>query len=231
MSGGPAAGWTLSVPSYIVPGTYLENVLYLEGLPEVRAVELLFYLYDEDARGLLARERGGLAARRGRFAFSVHMPDRLEPGHAELLGLTLGLAGRFILHPPPSGSSAFLRLVQSWRAQHGDRFLLENLVGRCFEELAAELPDLPLCMDTGHLLLNGSEVGGFLERWGPRVREIHLHGLRQGEDHRPFAAADPWFQDLVPFLRGFAGVVNVEVFSRADLDECLHALREAGLLA
>jgi hypothetical protein len=227
---GPAAGWTLSVPSYIVPGTYLENVLYLESLPEVRAVELLFYLYDEDARDLLAREREGIAARRGRFRFSVHMPDELRPEHGELLELTCGLAERFILHPPLSGSRAFVRLVREWRARCGDRFLLENLVGRGFEELAAAMPDLPLCLDTGHLLLNGSGVASFLKRFAARIREIHLHGVRDGADHRPFGAADRWLQELAPFLRSFTGVVNLEVFSRGDLDECLRALRECGLL-
>jgi hypothetical protein len=223
-------GWTLSVPSYIVPGTYLENVRYLEGLPVIQAVELLFYLYDRDARELLARERAGLAARRGRFSFSVHLPDALEPEHVEILALTRSLSERYILHPPPSGEKDFLRLVRDWRAEHGELFLLENLIGRCFEDLAAAMPDLPLCLDTGHLLRSGSGIRDFLSRHGARVREIHLHGVRQGEDHRPFLATESWLQDLLPFLEHFSGVVNLEVFSRPELDECLRSLAEAGLL-
>ncbi len=230
MSRGPSAPWTLSVPSYIIPGTYLENVRFLERFPEIRAVELLFYLYDPSTRELLVREREGLAARRGRFSFSVHLPDDLQSGHAEILELTRDLAERYILHPPPSGDDAFLRLVERWRAEYGEVFLLENLAGRSFEALAAGLPGLPLCMDTGHLLLNGGGVGDFLRRHGGRLREIHLHGVQEGADHRPFRAAESWLRELGPFLRRFTGVVNLEVFSLADVTACLSALRDAGLL-
>jgi hypothetical protein len=226
----PQAPWTLSVPSYIIPGTYLENVRFLESLTPVRAVELLFYYYDPGTRELLLRERDGLAARRGRFSFSVHLPDHLRPEHEELLELTLDLAGSYILHPPPSGERDFLRLVEGWRAKYGEIFLLENLIGRRFEELAGELPDLPLCLDTGHLLLGGSPMGGFLRRYGPRLREIHLHGVQHGADHRPFQAAEPWLGELGPFLRRFRGTVNLEVFCLAHLSECLAALRDSGLL-
>jgi hypothetical protein len=218
------------VPSYVSPGTYLENVRYLENFPEIRAVELLFYLYDPETRELLVREREGLAARRGRFSFSVHLPDDLKPEHAEILELTRVLAERYILHPPPSGDRDFIRLVKRWRAEYGEVFLLENLIGRSFEALAAALPDLPLCLDTGHLLLNGAGIAGFLERHGPRVREIHLHGVWRGADHRPFHESDPWFRELVPFLRRFTGVVNLELFSLAAVTECLGVLRSARLL-
>jgi hypothetical protein len=231
MSRGALTPWTLSVPSFVIPGTYLENVLFLEDFAEIRAVELLFYLYDPETRELLVREREGLAARRGRFSFSAHLPDDLKPEHAEILELTRDLAGRYILHPPPSGDLEFLRLVKGWRATYGEVFLLENLIDRSFESLAAGLPDLPLCLDTGHLQLSGGGIAGFLRRYGPRLREIHLHGVRQGVDHRPFDGAEPWFRELEPFLRGFTGVVNLEVFSLADLRECLGTLRAARLLA
>jgi hypothetical protein len=160
----------------------------------------------------------------------VHLPDDLRPEHAEILELTLGLAGRYILHPPPSGEQDFLHLVKGWREKYGEIFLLENLIGRRFEALADELPGLPLCLDTGHLLLSGGTIEGFLRRHGPRLREIHLHGVQHGADHRPFQAAEPWFRELEPFLRGFRGTVNLEVFSLADLSECLAALRDSGLL-
>ena len=231
MSRGPFAPWTLSVPSFVIPGTYLENVRFLEDFAEIRAVELLFYLYDSETRDLLVRERDGLAARRGRFSFSVHLPDDLKPEHAEILELTRDLAGRYILHPPPSGEQDFLRLVKRWRAIYGEVFLLENLIDRSFEALATGLPGLPLCLDTGHLLLSGGGIGDFLQRHGPRLREIHLHGVRQGLDHRPFGGAEPWFRELEPFLRRFTGVVNLELFSVSHLRECLGALRAAGLLA
>jgi len=193
-------------------------------------VELLFYFFDGETRELLERERDGLRARQGRFTYSVHLPDHLREEHRVLLELVRGLAGTCVLHPPPAGEEEFLELVRRWRREFGDVFLLENLVGRSFERLAAELQDIPLCLDTGHLLLNGARLGPFLGTYGPRIREIHLHGVREGADHRPPAPGEAWLAELAPFLRRFEGTVNLEIFSRADLDSSLRALRDAGLL-
>jgi sugar phosphate isomerase/epimerase len=88
----------------------------------------------------------------------------------------------------------------------------------------------PLCCDTGHLLRSGSSIGEFLKRYGSRVEEIHLHGVRDGADHRPFAAGEPWFQGLVPFLSAFDGVVNIEVFSIGEVNTIVSALAEVGVL-
>jgi len=77
LSRGAIAPWTLSVPSFVIPGTYLENVLFLEDFAEIRAVELLFYLYDPETRELLIREREGLAARRA--------SERVKESHIQKL--------------------------------------------------------------------------------------------------------------------------------------------------
>ena len=46
----------LSVPSYVIPGTYAENLRFLVEKPEVDGVELLFYMYDEEIRSLMMEE-------------------------------------------------------------------------------------------------------------------------------------------------------------------------------
>jgi hypothetical protein len=221
----------LSVPSYVIPGTYAENLRFLVAVSEVRAVELLFYLYDGPTAELLRREAAEIASHRGRFSFSVHLPDDLQPEHEEILALTRPFADRYVLHPPASPPQAFLRTVERWRGRYGEIFLLENLVGRGFAALARRWPGMPVCCDTGHLLLGGEEIGRFLDEYGGRIGEIHLHGVRDGRDHRGFGPGEDWFQRLVPFLRGFQGVLNLEVFSIGEVRAILDALRARGLLA
>ncbi len=220
---------TVSVPSYVIPGTYGENLRFLEAVPEVRAVELLFYLFDEETCELFRREAPLVASLRERFDFSVHLPDRLLAEHEEILVLTRAFAGRYILHPPEGRVRSFIRTVDRWRRRYGEIFLLENLIGRDFPALAGRWPRMPVCCDTGHLLRTGAGIGRFLEEYGGRIGEIHLHGVKDGQDHRDFGPQEPWFRELVPFLRGFRGVVNLEVFSIGEVRSILAALRAHGL--
>ena len=219
----------LSVPSYVIPGTWAENVRFLDAVPEVRGVELLFYLFDGETRDLFAGERAAIEPYRGRFSFSAHLPDPLLPEHEEVLRLTAGLASRYVLHPPEGDEAGFVRTVEAWRRRHGEIFLLENLIGRDFASLARRWPTLPLCLDTGHLLLSGGTVGRFLEEHGERIGEIHLHGVKDGRDHRDFGPGEPWLAELLPFLRGFRGRLELEVFSMEEVRAILGALRANGL--
>jgi sugar phosphate isomerase/epimerase len=231
----------------VIPGTYLENLRFLADKPEIRGVELLFFLYDGDIRAQLEAEWRGILEYRDRFSFTAHLPDRLLPEHGELVERLSPLVRHFIVHPgPPEEAEAMGALLRSWAGQlraadnrSGDRrtgrgpFLVENtLSGR----LPAILPyldeDTGLCMDTGHLLLEGQSPADFLRRHGDRVGEIHLHGLdrakadRDGRlpDHRPLRAGDPWLTELAPLLAGFAEPVNLEVFSWEEVTESLAVL-------
>jgi hypothetical protein len=214
---------TLSVPSYVIPGTYGENVEFLADRREIQAVELLFYYFDDESRDLFVREKSLIASYRERFTFAVHMPDSLLPQHERLIELTRDLAQRYILHSPPGDLDGFRDMVEGWQERYGRVFFVENLI-------AEMMSSFPLCCDTGHLLRSGSSVEEFIKRYGPRIQEIHLHGVRDGADHQTFAAGEPWFQELVPFLRAFDGVVNIEVFSIGEVDAIVSALAEVGVL-
>ena len=68
---------TLSVPSYVIPGTYAENLRFLADKTAVDGVELLFYLYDEEVRTLMLAEIAEIRQFRSRFAYTVHMIDSM----------------------------------------------------------------------------------------------------------------------------------------------------------
>jgi hypothetical protein len=223
-------GICISVPSWVIPGTYLENLRFIEQFPEIDGVELLFYYCDEETLQLFRSERNRISAYRSRFSFSVHLPDVITPAHEELVTLTADLAERYIIHPPPdSGSGSdrletFVFLVADWRARFGDRFILENLIDRNMGVCLEHLEDIPVCLDTGHLILAGQSVEAFLRQLGSRIREIHLHGVRDGQDHRPFSREERWFGELVSFLREYRGVLHLEVFSMEEVKEILNQL-------
>lgn len=220
----------LTVPSYVIPGTYGENVVFLADRPEIQGIELLFYYFDEQSRDLFIREKPLIASYGERFNFAVHMPDSLRPEHERLIELTRDLARRYILHPPAGDPEDFCELVAEWQSRYGSLFFVENLIAGDFSAIAKMLDSVPLCCDTGHLLRSAQSVRGFINTYDTRIGEIHLHGVIDGQDHRPFAGAEAWFREILPFLKSFAGVVNLEVFSIEEVDALIAVLREAGLL-
>lgn len=220
----------LSVPSYVIPGTYAENLRFLADKPEVEGVELLFYLWDAEVEDLLSREIGEIRSYSGRFRFTAHLPDRIQPGHRVILEGISDLARSFVVHPPADldGLGPFADLLTAWRAEFGDRFFLENLRTGPFERALRVLPDIPLCVDAGHILAEGGDPTERIARLrssGRRIEELHLHGLSEGRDHRPFGDDSPWLRDLAPFLAGFAGVVEVELFDWEEARIALAAIR------
>ncbi len=222
----------LSVPSYVIPGTYAENLRFLADKPEVEGVELLFYLWDAGVAELLAREAAEIRSFTRRFRFTAHLPDRLGPKHRDILDGIEGFARSFVVHPPGDldGLAAFADLIQGWRGEYGDRFFLENIRLDSFERALAALPDIPLCVDAGHILAEGADPADRIALWtgaGRRVEELHLHGLSGGSDHRPFGAGTPWLRDLAPYLAGFDGVVEIELFDWEDARTALAAVRRA----
>lgn len=115
----------------------------------------------------------------------------------------------------------------------------------CVENLEDSLFDLALpmiekhgvsiCLDVGHLALQGREALTFLARHGERVREIHLHDaigpqhageqracdhLALGQGHLDYAALLGKLTEL-----DFQGPVILELNSKADLEQSLTVLR------
>ncbi|OHD25131.1 MAG: hypothetical protein A2Y38_05215 [Spirochaetes bacterium GWB1_59_5] len=215
----------LSVPSYVLPGTYVENLRFLDEKTSQRDVELLFFIFDEEARALMRAELREIASYSPRFGFTVHMPDTVEAAHEEILEATAGFSTNFIIHPPRTESElpGFVALLDEWRGRYGEnRFLLENTRLAAFH--AAELALLEskygpprLCADIGHLRMEGVEPSAWVTARASRIAEMHVHGFDGARDHVPFQAGEAWLDAMAPFARGFSGIIEIELFSWADL--------------
>ncbi|MDR0567861.1 MAG: AP endonuclease [Spirochaetaceae bacterium] len=225
----------IAVPSWVIPGTYRENLAFLADKPQIQGVELLFFIWDSEVNALLSAELPDLQGYASRFTFTAHLPDVLQPEHTELVQALSPYIRHCVLHPGPrERAETQARIIRSWIEQFGpQKFLLENTGPGCLEEILPRVPpETPLCMDTGHLLLEGKSPAEFFERYRGRIQEIHLHRVDHSEaaedrrlpDHRPIRPAEPWFQALAPGLAGFAGVINLEVFSWREAELSLAAL-------
>jgi sugar phosphate isomerase/epimerase len=222
----------LVVPSWVTPGTYAENLDFLRDKPGVNGVELLFFMYDDDTRALFDREFSRIQAYRDRFIFTAHLPDCIKPEHEELVVKLLPLVRHFIVHPvAPADTPAEAALLLRWFARFGkEKFLIENTRFGWLENLLSLLPaDTPRCMDTGHLLEAGDSPAEHFARYRPRVREIHLHAIDRPAaatdgrlvDHRPLRPGEPWLTEMLPALKAFDGVINMEVFSWEEAQKSL----------
>lgn len=216
----------ISVPSYIIPGTYAENLRFIAEIGEITNVELLFFLFDKETDLLFEKEEGEIREFRRRFTYTIHLPDTLKPEHEVLVKKTEDFVDSYVVHPPKKEETEFIDLLNHWRGLYGNRFYLENLITRPNDDFLTKIPDLPACLDTGHMLLRGDKPAGFTQKFGSRIKEIHLHGINGGKDHHPFDKTEEWFQDLQPFLRDYDGIVTIELFDEKQVRKILPFLTD-----
>ncbi|WP_223292736.1 cobamide remodeling phosphodiesterase CbiR [Breznakiella homolactica] len=232
----------LSVPSWVIPGTYGENLRFLADKAAVGNVELLFFICDAGVRDLLEEEFSIISGFKRRFSFTAHLPDEILPEHEDLIIRLRPLVRHFIVHPPkdPRRNRKTAELLVKWEERYRAAedpgpglFLIENTTLPRFESLMAELPETAgICMDTGHLLLESADPSAFFDAHRHRIGEIHLHGTDHAAarldgklpDHRALRRDTPWLEGFLPKIRDFSGITNIEVFSWKEAEESIALL-------
>ncbi|MBI5571817.1 MAG: sugar phosphate isomerase/epimerase [Desulfomonile tiedjei] len=242
----------LGTTSYIYPADILTNVRKLAGV--VQDVELLIFEAGEHGnnypeRKVLQELRRIAAA--SDLTFTVHLPLDLDlaadrPALATALGVvrhTTELAPHgFVVHLDGNVRDQTLdrsrwlensvRSLEALLQEVPDprKICVENLESQPPELLDAVLALLPVscCVDVGHLWKQGLDPVPLLDAWLPRAGVVHLHGLGK-RDHERLSLMDPAELDPVVAVlaRDFDGVVTFEIFSEADLLDCLEAFKRA----
>jgi sugar phosphate isomerase/epimerase len=235
--------YTLSVPSWVIPGTYSENLRFLETKEAIRGVELLFFLYDDEVKAQLDSEWDDIRRYRERFVFTAHLPDVLLPSHEELAARLAPLVRHFVLHPAVENPAAQASLLARWAERYGAVFLVENTGPGLLEALLPHLgTGAGLCMDCGHLLLDGQNPSAFFAAHRHRIGEIHLHTVDREQaaidgklaDHRRLRQNEPWLHELLPLLVDYRGIINLEVFSWEEAEsgiDCLRSLDKPAIIS
>ena len=199
-------------------------------------------MYDDAIKNLLDSEWEEISGYAERFTFTAHLPDILLPEHEELIARVTPLVRHFIVHPNAENPINQAALLRSWTERYGAVFLVENIFrGKGVSSLEYLLPhlgeDYGLCMDTGHLLLEEKSPSDFFKAWQKRqyrIEEIHLHGLDLEQsavdgrltDHRRLRENEPWLLELLPLLKGYRGIINLEVFSWEEVRAGIGVLRK-----
>jgi len=84
-----------------------------------------------------------------------------------------------------------------------------------------------VCLDIGHILINGYDLDHYFKTYLPRTSIIHLHGVHNGSDHLGIETLPESDLDLIlSALRHYHGIVSIEVFSIDKLGSSLSILEE-----
>jgi sugar phosphate isomerase/epimerase len=228
------------VPSWVIPGTYIENLRFLDDKEEIAGVELLFFIYDDEIKNNITDEFEDICRFKDRFIFTAHLPDVLKPEHEELVEKLSPLVQHFIVHPGKEGGAEVqANFINTWAEKYKDpskkyRFLAENTNPGLLEALLPKLnANIGLCMDFGHLLLEEKNPSVYLNQFQNKIGEIHLHGLDREKaaidkrlpDHRPINEDSIYIKEIFASLKEFQGLINLEVFSWEEVEESLKAIK------
>nr|MDO8119021.1 TIM barrel protein [Candidatus Sigynarchaeota archaeon] len=111
-----------------------------------------------------------------------------------------------------------------------------------YDVLLDEFRDMRICLDIGHLILQGDEQpADFVKRWKNRVGEIHFHNvlykkignrIHSYDDHHGIVRG---VLDVISFLNflesiNFKAPVLLEITTQKEIVESIAFLRENGFL-
>ena len=247
----------LGTTSYIIPADLLANVNFLRD--KVDDVELVLFESDEisnlpdDATVKMLKEM----AERHDLTYTVHLPLDTWMGHQDesirqrsvdkclrVIECTAPLSPFVYVihfHGDRPGERPSLDLAR-WTDNHRRSVerLLENVNSH---DLCVETLDYPytviediisdynlsVCLDIGHLLLCGHAPEDYLDRYLPRTRVIHLHGIEDGHDHRSLsflpAGLLTTLTDQLSNGSKDSRVLTMEIFDEEALNQSLDVLK------
>jgi len=86
---------------------------------------------------------------------------------------------------------------------------------------------LSVCIDIGHLLVNGFDVKKVFDKYSSNTSIIHLHGVENKKDHVSLNRLSLEQMDqIIVILKRYYGVVSLEVFSFENLSTSLTFLEK-----
>jgi len=242
----------LGTTSFIYPDDIVPNVRKLAG--RVQDVELIIFEADDFGNNFPGRDTINelrLIAAGHDMTYTVHLPLDLRLADPDpdletalrVIRCTEQLSPHsFIVHLDGKSDERVsnvdqyttncLRCLDVLIREVGEpeKICAENLDSHHPEILDAVLAQTRVsrCVDVGHLWKQGRNAGYWVEKWLPRTRVVHLHGVAE-RDHKSLSLVAPSQLDPVVDLltSQFNDVVTLEVFSESDLAESELAFRQS----
>ncbi len=248
----------LGTTSYILPDEILPNLRYLcDRVDDVELVlfesdEFSNMPSPEDAEAMAS------IGREFDLTYTVHLPLDIALGSAdeEERASSVGKCRRVIERMSPLEPFAWIlhlhgdrrgelpsENMERWNGQNR-RSLTELLacgptpsticietLDYDFQHVAALVEEfnLSVCLDIGHLLMNGRNVQTHLDRWMTRARVFHLHGVNpQGTDHCHLGhLPGGLLEDLAGRLSlEEERVLTMEIFGKDDFERSMNVIAE-----
>jgi sugar phosphate isomerase/epimerase len=251
--------FSIGATSFIYPDDYVPNVKLLG--PYLENIELLLFESDVTGAlpsTRVIRELAGLAADFS-LEYNVHLPTDISISSGnqqqQLLAVetVIKVAERvaplspatLTLHVPWNEDSLGEDTIKRWqqRVSKNLRRILacgipaqlisvENLdypfewLGPIISEL-----DLAVCLDCGHLMLQGGDIHSFFNAYAAQIPIIHLYGIQTNHFHDALdQIPDKLMVEITRLLGQFDGMVSLEVFSFAHLQASLTFLEKYWIL-
>jgi sugar phosphate isomerase/epimerase len=245
--------FSLATTSFIYPDTWAANVRRLG--PYVDEIELLILESGTENYPTPAqiKELKDLADEMA-LTYNIHLPMDIFLGHTtksqrdravevvrQVVELTADLPVSVqVLHAVWQEDRTDTKSVTEWQNRVGESFekliaggieasfmaveTLENYPLNRLDPVIFDL-NLSICLDLGHLWLAGLDPLSQYFTYRHRTRILHLHGIRDGKDHKSLAYLDSAQCKIVRrILSDFRGVVSLELFDLKELAPSLPAL-------
>jgi sugar phosphate isomerase/epimerase len=247
--------FTIGTTSFIYPDHYLPNVELLG--PFLDEVELLlFESTDMDtllAPSVIEELR--LLAKKIGLSYNLHLPTDIsiadpDPQRRQrATEIMVQIINRVVplcpsthtLHLPYTENSFAADKVRRWRDRiytslekiltsgiRGDSISIEtlNYPLDLVAEVVADM-DLTICMDLGHLILNGDDIERGFRKYRGDIAIIHLHGIENGRDHLSLdRLSEKYLGPVLQILNQFNRSLSLEVFCFDDLAASLAFLEK-----
>lgn len=241
----------LGATSYIVPADIETNVRLLADI--VDDVELLLFESEELAPLPDERQIGALRsiASENALSYTAHLPLDAALGHPEEVIRVASVQKCIRAARSVSALEPLAYIVHFERAGDTDHDWQRRLAQSAGELVAAgleghricvEVLDYPfelvedivfrfglsICLDVGHALAHRLPLEAYLDLYFAHVHVVHLHGIRDGKDHRSIAGINERL--LAALMERFREaswrerVVTLELFEAGELAESLPIL-------
>jgi len=236
----------LGTTSFIYPDDYIPNVKMLG--PYLDEIELLLFesLPADALPSKAVIKELSLLAREYDLTYNIHLPtdvslsDTQPEKQQQAVNTILNVIDRiaplcptgYCLHLPYSQNSSAPDTVKSWQRRvlknlqkiltagiAAESIAVENLDYRfdLIDDILAEL-NLSVCLDIGHLIANGNDLNALFNKYCDITSMIHLHGVKNGQDHLAMDKLPPKFREpVLAILKRFTASVSLEVFAFDDL--------------
>ena len=245
----------IGTTSFIYPDHYVPNVKMLG--PFIDEIELLLFEsgpVKDLLKGAVLNDLMQLSATH-QVTYNIHLPTDISISDPSAVGQSRAVESlvsimewvevlnpaSYTLHLPYDGDVGSEDRLRTWsdgiyrnlgKLVHSgvpaNRIAIEtidypiNIIEDVIEEL-----DFGICMDVGHLILNGHDVSRFYQRYKNRISIIHLHGVRGSRDHESLEHLPAGLlQSFLSVLQEYRGTVSLEVFSYKTLSSSLRHLEK-----